>query len=125
MENCFVKMVTDFREAFDLPYPKLDTTVEVNGIIEEFNEFVNAVRHEDSEEDIAKEVTDLLYVTLQFMLARGIDIEKAFSIVHESNMSKLNEYGTYTKSTEGKVLKPPHYVAPDMRSSLLHLDSVS
>lgn len=41
-------------------------------------------------------------------------IEMAFNIVHASNMSKLDENGNPIRREDGKILKGPNYVAPDM-----------
>lgn len=45
----------------------------------------------------------------------GVDILlEAFRLVHESNMSKLDENGQVLRREDGKVLKGPNYVAPDL-----------
>jgi predicted HAD superfamily Cof-like phosphohydrolase len=62
---------------------------------------------------IAKEASDLIYVVLGLCTALGIDGEEAFRRVHQSNMSKLVD-GVASFSPEGKVLKGPNYVEPDM-----------
>lgn len=41
-------------------------------------------------------------------------MQEAWAIVHNSNMSKVGEDGVVRISSEGKVLKPDTYVAPDM-----------
>ena len=38
--------------------------------------------------NIAKEMTDILYITMQKMIENGFDVEACLSEVHESNMSK-------------------------------------
>ena len=43
-------------------------------------------------------------------------IVEAFAIVHKSNMSKLDEDGKPIRREDGKILKGPNYVAPDMSS---------
>lgn len=41
-------------------------------------------------------------------------IEMAFNVVHASNMSKLDENGEPIRREDGKIMKGPNYVAPDM-----------
>jgi len=62
---------------------------------------------------LAKELADLLYVVYGTGVALGIDLEAAFRRVHESNMSKLVD-GKAVFREDGKVLKGPNYVEPDM-----------
>ena len=40
----------------------------------------------------------------------------AFSIVHASNMSKLDDDGNPIRREDGKIMKGPKYMAPDMSS---------
>ena len=68
----------------------------------------------DNREDLAKELTDLLYVCYWTAAKIGIDINEAFRRVHASNMSKLGPDGKPVKREDGKVLKGPHYHAPDL-----------
>lgn len=68
----------------------------------------------DSREDLAKELTDLLYVCYWTAAKIGIDINEAFRRVHASNMSKLGPDGKPVKREDGKVLKGPGYHAPDL-----------
>ena len=54
-----------------------------------------------------KELADVLYTCYSYALARGWDLERAFQLVHESNMTK-------EPTTKGKVQKGENYVAPDL-----------
>ena len=69
---------------------------------------------DEGKEQIAKELTDLLYVVLGFGVVLGIDLDKTFKVVHDSNMSKLDDDGKPIYREDGKVLKGPNYVKPDM-----------
>ena len=40
-----------------------------------------------------KELADLVYVCYQYAANMGWDLDEAMHRVHESNMSKLDEYG--------------------------------
>jgi len=62
---------------------------------------------------LAKELSDLLYVTYGTADAFGIDINRVFGEVHKSNMSKLVD-GKPLKREDGKVLKGPNYSPPDL-----------
>ena len=57
-------------------------------IQEEFTELQDAVKAHDFVETIDA-LTDIMYVTLGMFTALGVDADKAYDIVHSSNMSKL------------------------------------
>ena len=68
----------------------------------------------DNREDLAKELTDILYVCYWTAAKIGIDVNEAFRRVHASNMSNLGPDGKPVKREDGKVLKGPGYHAPDL-----------
>ena len=57
-------------------------------ITEEYKELLEAVEENDFTETVDA-LTDILYVVLGMGRAIGIDLDKSFDIVHESNISKL------------------------------------
>ena len=63
---------------------------------------------------LAKELADLLYVTYGTAATFGIDIDRVFDAVHQSNMSKLGEDGKPVYREDGKVLKGPNYQPPKL-----------
>jgi predicted HAD superfamily Cof-like phosphohydrolase len=63
--------------------------------------------------EVIDALTDILYVTYGFFHAYGIDPEKAFALVHASNMSKLDEHGNPIYREDGKVLKSELYQPPN------------
>lgn len=69
-------------------------------------------------EHLIKELSDLVFVCYQFAAAFNIDLDKAMTLVFESNMSKLDEQGKPVYRADGKVLKGPNYQAPDLSSCL-------
>lgn len=75
----------------------------------------------ESREDLAKELTDLLYVCYWTAAKIGIDVNEAFRRVHASNMSKLGPDGKPVKREDGKVLKGPGYHAPDLSDIVRHV----
>lgn len=75
----------------------------------------------ESREDLAKELADILYVCHWTAAKIGIDINEAFRRVHASNMSKLGPDGKPVKREDGKVLKGPGYHAPDLSDIVRHV----
>ena len=85
-----------------------------NLIKEELNELQNAIETKDLKE-IADALTDILYVTYGAGHAYGIDLDKCFSEVQRSNMSKLGKDGKPIYNEKGKVMKGPKYFEPNLR----------
>jgi len=85
-----------------------------NLIKEELNELQNAIKTKDLKE-IADALTDILYVTYGAGHAYGIDLDKCFSEVQRSNMSKLGEDGKPIYNEKGKVMKGPKYFEPNLK----------
>jgi len=69
--------------------------------------------------NLAKELTDLLYVVYGAGATFGIDLDKCFAEVHRSNMSKLGEDGKPIYREDGKVLKGPNYKPADL-TTIVH-----
>ena len=72
-----------------------------------------AIKDEDLKE-VADALTDILYVTYGAGHAFGINLDKCFSEVQQSNMSKLGDDGKPIYNEHGKVLKGPNYFKPDL-----------
>lgn len=84
-------------------------------IQEELNELREAIGNADIVE-VADALTDILYVTYGAGHAFGIDLDKCFQEVQESNMSKLDHNGDPIYREDGKVMKGPNYFQPDLTS---------
>ena len=97
----------------DLSTDKINS-LRVSLINEELEELKKAISERDILE-IADALTDLLYVTYGAGHAFGIDLDKCFNEVQNSNMSKLDENGKPIYNELGKVLKGPNYFKPDLR----------
>ena len=82
-------------------------------IDEELKEFREAIKNKDIVE-VADALTDILYVTYGAGHAFGIDLDKCFHEVQNSNMSKLDEDGKPTYREDGKVLKSANYQPPTL-----------
>ena len=64
--------------------------------------------------EVADALTDILYVTYGAGHAFGIDLDKCFDEVQNSNMSKLGENDEPIYNESGKVMKGPNYFKPDL-----------
>ena len=82
-------------------------------IQEELDELKDAMANKDLLE-VADALTDLLYVTYGAGHAFGIDLDRCFQEVQNSNMSKLGEDGKPIYNEFGKVMKGPKYFKPDL-----------
>ena len=82
-------------------------------IKEELEELTQAMNNNDLLE-VADALTDILYVTYGAGHAFGIDLDRCFDEVQNSNMSKLYENGQPIYNESGKVMKGPNYFKPDL-----------
>ena len=89
----------------------------LNLIQEELDEFNEALKNKDLKE-VADALTDILYVTYGAGHAFGIDLDKCFEEVQNSNMSKLGKDGKPIYNEDGKVMKGPGYFKPNLKKIL-------
>ena len=82
-------------------------------IKEELDELEVALNNKDILE-VADALTDILYVAYGAGHAFGIDLDKCFEEVQNSNMSKLDESGKPIYNESGKVMKGPNYFKPNL-----------
>ena len=82
-------------------------------IKEELGELTEAMNNKDLLE-VADALTDILYVTYGAGHAFGINLDKCFEEVQNSNMSKLDENGKPIYNDTGKVMKGPNYFKPNL-----------
>ena len=95
------------------------STEKINGlryslIQEELDELKQAIDNKDLLE-VADALTDILYVTYGAGHDFGIDLDKCFNEVQNSNMSKLDKNGNPIYNDNGKVLKGPNYFEPNLK----------
>ena len=83
-------------------------------IKEELNELKDAIDKRDIKE-VADALTDILYVTYGAGHAFGINLDKCFDEVQNSNMSKLGNDGKPIYNELGKVMKGPNYFEPNLK----------
>ena len=86
-------------------------------INEELEELKKAIKDNDILE-VADALTDILYVAYGAGHAFGINLDKCFNEVQESNMSKLGSDGKPIYNESGKVMKGPKYFKPDLTKFL-------
>ena len=86
-------------------------------IKEELDELNLAIKDKDIVE-IADALTDLLYVVYGAGHSWGIDLDKCFTEVQRSNMSKLGKDGKPIYNEKGKVMKGPNYFKPNLKQFL-------
>ncbi|WP_075502172.1 nucleoside triphosphate pyrophosphohydrolase family protein [Candidatus Pelagibacter communis] len=89
----------------------------LNLIREELDELTEAIKNNDLIE-VADALTDILYVTYGAGHAFGINLDKCFEEVQNSNMSKLDKDGKPIYNEAGKVMKGPNYFKPDLSKFL-------
>ena len=90
----------------------------INLIEEELEELKQAINQKNLLE-VADALTDILYVTYGAGHAFGINLDKCFEEVQNSNMSKLGDDGKPIYSEKGKVLKGPNYFKPNLLNLLV------
>jgi len=86
-------------------------------IEEELEELKDAINNKDLKETIDA-LTDILYVTYGAGHAFGVNLDKCFDEVQNSNMSKLGEDGKPIFNENGKVMKGPNYFKPNLNQFL-------
>ena len=96
----------------EFPSDKI-VNLRIDLIKEELSEFKEAIEKKDIKE-VADALTDILYVTYGAGHAFGIDLDKCFDEVQNSNMSKLDENGKPIYNESGKVMKGSNYFKPDL-----------
>ena len=102
----------EIKEKANFPDDKI-TSLRYELIKEELNELREAIDSKDIKE-VADALTDILYVTYGAGHAFGINLDKCFEEVQNSNMSKLGSDGKPIYNDKGKVMKGPNYFKPDL-----------
>ena len=93
------------------------TKLRIDLIKEELDELEKAIKNEDIVE-VADALTDILYVTYGAGHSFGINLDKCFSEVQRSNMSKLDKDGKPIYNEHGKVMKGPNFSKPNLKQFL-------
>ena len=106
------KFGQEIKEKASFPNEKI-TSLRYDLIKEELEELKEAMKKKDIKE-VADALTDILYVTYGAGHAFGINLDKCFKEVQNSNMSKLDLDGKPIYNNKGKVMKGPNYFKPDL-----------
>ena len=102
----------EIKEKACFPSNKI-TSLRFELIKEELDELKVAIDNNDIKE-VADALTDILYVTYGAGHAFGINLDKCFEEVQNSNMSKLGLDGKPIYNEKGKVMKGPKYFKPNL-----------
>ena len=102
----------EIKEKASFPSNKI-TSLRYELINEELHELKEAIEKKDIKE-VADALTDILYVTYGAGHSFGINLDKCFKEVQNSNMSKLGSNGKPIFNEKGKVMKGPNYFKPDL-----------
>ena len=106
----------DVKTTSELAEDKINK-LRVSLIEEELDELKAAIKDNDIKE-VADALTDILYVTYGAGHAFGINLDKCFKEVQNSNMSKLGSNGKPIYNDSGKVMKGPNYFKPNLHQFL-------
>ena len=107
----------EIKEKAEFPSEKI-TSLRQDLIKEELDELKAAIDTKDIKE-VADALTDILYVTYGAGHAFGINLDKCFEEVQNSNMSKLGSDGKPIYNDKGKVMKGPNYFKPDLNKFII------
>ena len=122
-----ISAVKKFHESFKIGYnntPIADLGKEKNKLrhdlmAEENSEYIEAANNGDLIE-VADALGDMLYILCGSIIEHGLQdkIEDVFYEIQRSNMSKLGEDGQPIFREDGKVLKGPNYIKPNISKIL-------
>ena len=107
----------DVKDSSSLSTDKINS-LRISLINEELEELKQAISEKNLTE-VADALTDILYVTYGAGHAFGINLDKCFEEVQNSNMSKLGKDGKPIFNDSGKVMKGPAYFKPDLSKFII------
>lgn len=119
--------VEAFHQAYNLgiestPIATIDSNtiaLRYNLMKEENEEYLEAAQNGDLVE-VGDALGDMLYILCGTIIAHGFQdkMEAIFDEIQHSNMSKLGEDGKPIYREDGKVMKGPNYVRPNLKKVL-------
>jgi predicted HAD superfamily Cof-like phosphohydrolase len=121
-----IEMVSEFMSACSQEVKEKPSIIDDNTsslryhlMSEENREYLVACLQENKIE-ILDALIDMAYVLFGTVASHGMTDQfiKGFKLVHENNMTKIQEDGKVLKNPEGKILKPNGYVPVDLSSLL-------
>jgi predicted HAD superfamily Cof-like phosphohydrolase len=125
MENELNKVI-DFHIMFKQPFSKVPTLLNIEetilrvSLMEEENKEYYIACLNNNLEGIADALGDQLYILLGTIIKHGMQdiIKDIFYEIHKSNMTKLDANNLPILREDGKILKGPNYVPPDLKQFL-------
>ena len=124
--NKAIEMVSAFMIACDQEVKERPSNVEdktaslrYNLMSEENKEYFVACL-QDNKVEILDALIDMAYILFGTVASHGMKEEfiKGFKLVHENNMTKVQEDGKVMKNPDGKVLKPLGYTPVNLKGLL-------
>ena len=132
----YTNKLKEFNRAFKVPVAgTLDKASEFRyDLLKEENyEYLEANLNDDIHDrrkEIVDALTDQLYILVGTIVHHGLEdhIQEAFSVVHKSNMSKLNNNGEPIingingedkRKPKGKILKSENFIEPNFDRILI------
>lgn len=116
--NRMQSQVTDFHRKGSQVIGKTitirDKELRMKLIKEEAKELLDAIEVDDIIEMIDG-ACDLIYVVMGTMVSAGIDLQPYYEEVQRSNMAKVDGPGLPIRDENGKISKPPGWIAPDIK----------
>lgn len=117
-----LELAKEFHHAFNIPVLEKPSLIPERFELrhkmlrEEVDEYLKGNKNNDLE-NVAMELTDILYITYTTILEHGLQdkIPQIFEEVHRANMSKLDNNGKPIYREDGKVAKGPNYKKPDIK----------
>jgi predicted HAD superfamily Cof-like phosphohydrolase len=113
------EMLREFHQVFNGPVRAVanprpaEWKDRISFLQEEFDEYVEAAQVGDLTA-VADALADMVYVIHGTALTYGIALDEVLAEVHRSNMSKLGADGRPLLRADGKVVKGPGFVPPDV-----------
>ena len=117
VKKCMETFGQEIKEKAEFPSQKI-TSLRQDLIKEELDELKEAINNNDIKE-VADALTDILYVTYGAGHAFGINLDKCFEEVQNSNMSKLGSDGKPIFNDKGKVMKSKNYFKPNLKKIVI------
>lgn len=120
--NKWQKDVEDFHKAIEAKIPKRPSLMGYNFRLrgdllrEEVEEFISACADENNPDwpGMIDALIDVIYIAIGGAVTMGVDLEPFWAEVHSANMRKVGG----PRRADGKILKRPDWVGPDIEGVL-------
>lgn len=119
-------MVRHFHAVAGVPVASVPSTLSparLSARVEWLREEVNELESASTLVDQVDAAVDVLYLALGALVEMGVELERPFMLVHETNLAKAWPDGRFRQTATGKIIKPDGWQSP--RQRLDHLLSVS